>query len=235
MIDGLSIVTTYRNRKHHMEKTIPTWISPNTPMQYEIIFVDYGINQDEDLPSFFRTLDLRDVLLRHVQCLYLKEFCLSHARNVGANVALGEWVLFIDIDTCLSEGSICEIYKYLKDKECYYAAVDSQVRKDIINGGLILVRKESHIDVCGFNESIRGWGFEDIDYKQRLEKQSHLQWNRFSSDLYRCIDHGDEERTRHYSADKEISWTKNRQIALNTWSSDVFGQWEYCLTTTYGE
>lgn len=209
---------------------MPTWIDCQT--LYEIIIVDYGVDQQDCLPHLFNSLKSQ-VLIRHLQCLYLEQFCLSHARNIGASLASAEWLLFIDIDTLLLPNAIEKICQYIKNDNVYFAAIDSQVKKDIINGGLILVKKSDHHKIHGFNERIIGWGYEDIDYKQRLERTGII-WKLLNSGIYKCIDHPDTERTQCYSIDKEVSWTKNRQIALQTWSEELYGEWKYCFETKYG-
>ncbi len=216
----ISIISTYRNRRHHIEVTLPTWIDIKTDLGYEIVIVDY--DTDDDVGELFKSLQ-SEVLIRHVRCEHLPTFNLSHARNIGANHAKGDRIMFVDIDTYLDAGAINFVGYFEKDQK-YLAAVDSQVRKEIVNGGLLAVGLEQHKKIFGFNENIEGWGFEDIDYKRRL-KSIGLEFFEMPQHIYTCIDHEDTERTQCYEEEKEISWTKNRQIALQIWRDPSYGQW----------
>ena len=198
---------------------------------YEIIIVHYGFTEDDDLTPL---LSDSSVPLTYIKCHNLEIFRLSHARNIGAKSARGDWIFYVDIDTCLTTDMFVEIEQYITDTTKYYAAVDSQIRKEIINGGLIIVPKFVHDFICGFNEKLTGWGFEDIDYKQRLEKLGKLTFKEIYPHLYTCVDHDDLERTQCYSVEKDISWTKNRQLALETWNSPDHGIWTNSDVSTFG-
>tara|TARA_Y100000034_G_scaffold39560_1_gene48800 strand:+ start:2005 stop:2700 length:696 start_codon:yes stop_codon:yes gene_type:complete len=225
----ISLVTTYKNRRHHIEKTLPTWLN-QTESDYEVIILDY--DSDDDLHGFLSSLNSK-VKVKHIKCPNKPLFVLSHARNVGANEVDQDWILFIDIDTCLYENSIHYLMQIIKDSNNnYFAATGSEIRKEIINGGLILVKKTSHCNMMGFNEDIKGWGYEDIDYKKRLEQRGE-KFEIIDEHYYRCIDHSDEERTQCWTENKEISWTKNRQIALKRWSSSSYGKCDEKEITIY--
>lgn len=229
----ISIVSTYKNRRHHLEKTLPLWISQNIGENenYEVVIVDY--TSDDDISSLLQQLN-SSVEIIHVRCENCYNFLLSHARNVGANYANGDWILYVDIDCMLTNSAIMKLYRLAEDNpKCYFAAVDSHVRKNIINGGLILVSKHKHVEIHGFNENMKGWGFEDIDYKQRLESLGLL-WKIIPEDIYECIDHLDDERVRCYDIAKELSWTRNRQISLTTWYSHNYGIWRNVHVRLYG-
>lgn len=226
----VSIITTYKNRRHHIEQTIHTWIQKDAGYQYEIVIVDY--ESDDDIVPLLTNLS-SEVTIKHIRCTECPIFNLSHARNIGSNHADGEWVLYVDIDCMLNASSMSKVGDIIKNvQDCYFGAVDSSVRKDIINGGLMLVPLNCHMDICGFNENMKGWGFEDIDYRQRLESHG-LKWQLFPNELYKCLDHGDNERIGCYDIEKELSWMKNRQISLETWNSSLFGQWKHINVSYY--
>lgn len=227
--NNVSLVTTYKNRRHHIEQTLETWIQ-KASCDYEIVIVDY--ESDDDISPLLSGL-LSDTPIRHVRCSNRPIFNMSHARNIGANHAVSEWILYIDIDCKLVPGSVEKICEMIGSTDiCYFGAVDSQVRKDIINGGLMLVRREDHISVCGFNENMQGWGFEDIDYRQRLESLG-LSWRLFPPDIYECIDHDDIERVACYDIEKELSWMRNRQISLEIWKNPRSGLWDQIAVSEY--
>ncbi len=198
-------------------------------IKYEIIIVDY--DSDDDITEYLKR-DSFTVKIVHVRCEGLPVFNLSHARNIGANHANEKYLFFVDIDTVLSPGSMNFIANNINESN-YLAAVDSQIRKEIVNGGLLAVSARTHSDIYGFNEDLTGLGFEDIDYKRRLEQRG-LHFEIMPDSLYSCIDHPDLERIQCYTEDKELSWTKNRQIALQKWNNPKFGQWEDILVGNYG-
>lgn len=220
----ISVISTYKNRRHHIEKTFSTWINQDLESNYEIVIVDY--TSDDNLHEFFPTTQCSDYCgILHVKCFNFDNFALSHARNIGSRHANGNWLFFLDIDTFLKPNSLSSIASLINEyyDTAYYAAVNSEIRKNIINGGLIVVPKKYHIKIFGFNENMNGWGFEDIDYKQRLE-QAGLKYCHIHPDTYTCIDHNDNERTQCYDDSKEISWTKNRQVSLQKWDNPNFGE-----------
>ncbi len=224
----ISLVTTYKNRRHHIEQTMPTWLDQDVD-DYEIVLVDY--NSEDDVAAYLRTFNT-SIIIKHIRCEGIENFELAHARNIGSRYASGEWILFIDIDTSLFTNSMKAMSVYAHHDGLYFAAEDSQVRKEIINGGLILVKKECHEELRGFNELMTGWGFEDIDYKKRLES-SGVSFSFIDTNLYTCLEHSDAERTQCYTDEKEISWTKNRQISLQMWQGD-YGRHDDIKVNSYG-
>lgn len=220
----ISIVTTYKNRRPHIESTLPTWLQQKYNHPYEIVVVDY--DTDDDVSEFLSVQKTASSTITHIRCSKCPFFMLSHARNIGANYASGDWLFYVDIDCCLSDTAFEAIDQLISGYPMgyYFSAVDAEVRKDIINGGLMLVNKAHHMKICGFNEKMIGWGFEDIDYRQRMEKIG-LTWKQLPESIYACMDHDDSKRVDEYKIDKELSWTRNRQISLTTWQDARFGHW----------
>lgn len=222
----ISLVTTYKNRPHHIVKTLHTWVAAHPD---EIIIVDY--DSDDDIVPLIKENAQSKVPIVHVKCEELPVFNLSHARNIGAAHAMQPCLLFVDIDTYLKP-QLIDLVREQHDESRYLAAVDAKTRKEIVNGGLLAVSKKHHDMIYGFNEDLCGWGFEDIDYKRRLERRG-LIYAPIGEEVYECIDHPDEERVQCYDQEKEISWTQNRQIALKTWDSPEFGEWKNIFVRTY--
>lgn len=223
----LTIISTYKNRRHHIEKTWLTWeIQSNH--SYQILIVDY--KSDDNLKSLFEN-HKHKVKTIHTRCENVFGFCISHARNIGARIADSEWLCFLDVDTYLHFNFIEWVLESIKQSKgnFYLAAEDSHVRKEIINGGLIICKKTDHDRIFGFNENFQGWGYEDIDYKIRLENNGMRRLH-IPDTLYSCIQHPDQERTQCHSVEKETSWTRNRQISLRTWDNLNYGEFHGSIT-----
>lgn len=212
----ISLVTTCKNRQQYLEKTLPTWIPASRAD--EIIIVDY----DSTIPVL-DSLGFQFKNLTIIRCNNLGDFCLSHARNIGSRHVQSDYILFIDCDTYLFDLSIHNI-KSAIEENVYLSASDCSEQKEIINGGLICARRTDHEKICGFNENMKGWGYEDIDYKIRLEKCG-LRAKKLYSNWYSCIDHSDEERVKYYSLTKEASWNNNRNISSFGWCDNNYGKW----------
>lgn len=220
----ISIISTYKNRRHHIEKTFSTWLDQDLQNKYEIIIVDY--TSEDNLHEFFPSHPYSEYCsILHVKCFDYPSFSISHARNIGSRHSSNNWLFFLDIDTYLKPHALSTITGLINEyyDTAYYAAVNAEVRKNIINGGLMVIPRKFHAKVFGFNENMQGWGFEDIDYKQRLENVG-LKYCHIPSDIYSCIDHEDSQRTQCYTDSKELSWTKNRQTSLQKWDNPDFGQ-----------
>ncbi len=150
---------------------------------------------------------------------------------VGFTINGGKMMLSTDIDTELPPNALNFVSDNIHN-DLYLAAEDSKIQKEIINGGLIAVHTSMHMFICGFNESLKGWGFEDIDYKLRLESTG-MHFYEIPDKMYCCLDHPDDDRIRCYEDKKDVSWDKNRQAALKLWQSPTFGQWASIEVTDF--
>jgi len=192
------------------------------PHSYEVIIVDY--DSPDDITDILKQNYSKFVNIIYVKCRRLPIFNLSRARNIGGRAAVGDWFLFVDVDTKLSPEAISILLELSQKPDVYFAAVDSAERKQIINGGFIFVPEAKHKEIFGFNEDLKGWGYEDIDYKRRLESAGLL-FSQVPASIYDCIDHSDNDRTKHYDVGKELSWMINKQESKRTWSNPEFGVW----------
>lgn len=100
----LSIVIVNYNTKNLTTQTVNSIISSTNGIDYEIIVVDNSSNTSE----YFEMEDKRVKILSKVEN---KGF--GHACNIGANIAIGRYILFLNSDTIMRNGTLKGAVKYM--------------------------------------------------------------------------------------------------------------------------
>ena len=149
-----SIVCGIRNRNEIFTETLPTWL--NFPVQ-EIVIVDLRDNGCESVWDVVK--DIQDNRIKVVQTNY--EYCWSHgiAFNLGINVATSPFILKLDADYELRhdffERNVLEEHEFIQK----WTGQGS---------GLFYLKKSMWKTVNGFDEDMPFWGYNDIDFRNRL-------------------------------------------------------------------
>lgn len=107
----LSIIVPIYNVEKYLDECISSIITP-LMNQYEIILVDDG-SQD----SSGNMCDFYKNKYDNIQVVHKKNGGLSSARNAGITIARGQYLLFLDSDDKLSEGSLSIIIDEISSKK----------------------------------------------------------------------------------------------------------------------
>lgn len=100
----LSIVIVNYNTKNLTTQTVRSVISSTEGIDYEIIVVDNSSKTSE----YFEMEDKRVKILSKVEN---KGF--GHACNIGANIAIGRYILFLNSDTIMRNGTLKGAVRYM--------------------------------------------------------------------------------------------------------------------------
>lgn len=100
----LSIVIVNYNTRILTTQTVKSVIASTRGIDYEIIVVDNSSKVSE----YFEMEDKRIKILSKVDN---KGF--GHACNIGANIAIGRYILFLNSDTIMSEGTLKGAVEYM--------------------------------------------------------------------------------------------------------------------------
>ena len=112
---------------------------------------------------------------------------IARARNVGANGASGDLLVFIDADVFVPESLLCRITEAMKDEGCVGGAVDTLYQPSTLwvkvylqvwrlfgklagmaQGATQFCRRDINVCLCGYDETM--YMGEDVDFYWRLKR-----------------------------------------------------------------
>ena len=102
---------------YNAEKTIKRAVDSilnqkeKTNIKFEIIIVDDG-SKDKIKDVIYTNYSI-EIQTKEVKYIYTENGGVSHARNIGVNNALGEYIIFVDRDDYVSETILQDIEKYV--------------------------------------------------------------------------------------------------------------------------
>lgn len=117
-------------------------------------------------------------------------FCLSRARNIGIAASEAEWICVLDADSLPTEGWLAWLDEEIGKGD--YAIIASK-SKQPQSSGVVVFRRSDFELTGGYDEAIRGWGGEDLDFSSRLRALG-LRPVVFPNELLGVIPHGHDIR-----------------------------------------
>lgn len=189
---SLSIIVPCMGRLKHAMLSIP----PLMTSGYEVILVDYSCPEKSGIWI------TKKHKIRVVNVEGERWFNLSRARNAGAMASASDWICFLDADVVLCSAML-ESFKSLMQREnCYYGSTK-------MHGHATLVKRKDYLAAGRFDESLQGYGGQDIDFQNRLGKLG-LQFIPFMPLDYQHISHENDLRIAfHENDDMEDNKQKN--------------------------
>ena len=122
---------------------------------------------------------------------------IGRARNAGAAVATGDWLLFVDADSLLNVNMVADILQMIESRK--YVGCGSVMRMPNLpwwgnaamqlwtvlsitfrwaSGALVVCRTDAFRDVGGFNQEL--FAADEIDLSQLLKKWGHKRGLKFT-------------------------------------------------------
>jgi hypothetical protein len=207
----LSFVIPCMGRLEHLKQSLP---SLSAQVGSEVIVVDWSC------PDKCGEWAALWPITRVVNVVGEKNFSLPKSRNIGAKAARGEWLCFLDCDMVVSQDFSKIVIDTIRNK------LERPDKKSTTNyfisfginsqagyAGMTICRKEDWEAVGGYDEQMEGWGWEDTDFKNRLEQIKLVPYF-ISKDLATHIEHGNEERVKYYDQkDQNASHAKNQELS----------------------
>ena len=202
----VSVIITCKGRLKQLKQTMVEHLKNKYPYGVEYIIVDYGC--PDGTADWVKALNDK-----RVKCLKILEgtevFNLSRGRNCGAQVASGNIMVFCDADVYPKDDlwlrTIC-------NQVCEPGTVMTRPHWKRGGCGICAVQTEVFHNIRGFDEAMVGWGYEDIDFRGRMEHVGHVV--AYDARMIGVLKHGADNRVQFYP-DKNVQASNNRNKRLS--------------------
>lgn len=161
------------NRLEHLKKTLPINISHASSDSKNIEFILLDYNSTDGLELWVKENNIQYIdnqTLKYFKTSQPQSYHRSHSRNMVFRLASGDILVNLDADNFIGKGFVEFILKNIVQSS--FLAVDETISgmnfKDAL--GRICVWREDFEKIRGYDERMAGYGFEDLDFKTRLEQ-----------------------------------------------------------------
>jgi len=185
---GVSIVTVCKNREESLREVLPTWVQQKNID--EIIILDWS--SDTSLKPLIDSFnDSRIVLL---DAPNQDKWILSHAYNLAIRMCSYENILKLDSDVKIMDDFVST---HDLKKGMFFTGNWEKARDDNEKhlNGVLYVTREDFLEVNGYNEFIKTYGWDDSDLYHRLIEHNIAKHDIDNNTVYH-IPHTD-SRTKH--------------------------------------
>ncbi len=157
------------NRLEYLRKTLPKNIEDNLGYR-NIEFLLLNYNSKDNLDDWVNS-EMKEYLdsgiLKYYKTVKPKYFLMSHSKNVIAKKANGDIICNVDADNFIGDGFAFHINKAFQNNPNIVLVVDKEKgSKDCF--GRICIWRDDFLKIKGYDESMKGYGFEDFDLRNRL-------------------------------------------------------------------
>ncbi|HEX9508903.1 MAG TPA: glycosyltransferase family A protein [Puia sp.] len=207
-MNKISFCTICMNRLSHLKETLPANIRENKNYpNVEFVVLDY--NSQDGMEDWMRSNMneyIESGLLKYYKTYEPLYFNISHSKNMISLLSSGDLIAFVDADNYAGENYV----DWLAATFAEYGnnTVITTLRKTHIpfrdQGGKLCCCRDLFKLVRGFDESLVGYGIDDVDLVNRLERAGGNRVFIENPDFLRYIGHTNEERMNNYALFKDL-------------------------------
>lgn len=189
-----SIITTCKGRLAHLVQTLPSYVMQ---ADAEVIVVDY------DCPE--STKDYVKANYPHVKIVAVESqpsFRATHARNLGATIAEGEYLAFIDADISLAP----DFTQKLSIEPGHFGMFN--FANDV--KGTCVIPRPMFDDCEGYDEVIFGYSQEDLELYMRLDLAGYRMSILPKELIAGVLAHSNEMRTAYFDMGRKLAYARGK-------------------------
>lgn len=189
----IAFCITCMNRLNHLQQTLEKNIQDNyLPEEVEFILLDY--NSKDGLGQWvYQNMQyhINSGILVYYKTFVPENYLRSHSRNMAFRLANADILCNLDADNFLGKGfAEYMLQEFSKHNNIFYTSNFSF--SDIY--GRICVKNRDFNSINGYNEKMKGWGYEDNDFQNRLVSYGLKPMRFHNPEFYRFVSHSDEDR-----------------------------------------
>lgn len=183
------------NRLYHLKETLPMNLTDNHDAEnIEFVVLDY--NSTDGLETWmhqhFNTFGGKVAYYKTIQPNFYNR---SHSRNMAFRLATGDIVCNLDADNYAGKGFAEYLSAIFQQNTSIFLAPQSNNLSDTF--GKICMTKADFLKIRGYDEAIKGYGFEDNDLKNRLINLGRAEETFNQPKFLKAITHTEEERIKN--------------------------------------
>jgi hypothetical protein len=219
----ISLCTVVMNRIHHIKKTLPKNIKDNSHYKnIEFVVLDY--NSQDGLEQWIKK-EMRDYIDSGI-LIYAKTdtptvFDRSHSRNQMFRIATGDIICNIDADNYTGKNFASYVNDTFNKEDSIILVADTKGKhynlKDAF--GRFCVKREDFLKIKGYDESMKSYGYEDIDLYNRIKWLGRKEKIIKDISYLKSISHQNDERTKNEYINKNL--TAFYISYISAWESEV--------------
>ena len=169
----ISFCITCMNRLEHIKKTLSVNIFHALADSDNVEFVLIDYNSTDGLELWVKgnmMQHINEQTFVYFRTTQYNSYHRSHSRNMVFRLASGDILVNLDADNFIGKGFVNFILENIT--QSYFLAVDETINgkrfKDAL--GRICVWRDDFEKISGYDETMAGYGFEDLDLKTRLKQ-----------------------------------------------------------------
>lgn len=190
------------NRLTYLRQTLPANIEQNLHHpNVEFVLLDY--NSQDDLEDWVKTTlkdHIESGILKYYRTYEPPYFHLSHSKNMALKLASGNIICLVDADNFAGPSYIDWVDSCFDGQGSN--AIITTLEKTRIplrdQGGKLAFSRELLHSVKGFDESLVGYGIDDVDLVNRLEKAGGERVFIREERFLQFLGHSTEERLKNH-------------------------------------
>jgi len=190
----LSFCITCMNRLNHLQQTLEKNIRDNY-LKDEVEFVLLDYNSQDGLSEWINSQMKKYVdegILVYYHTTEPSFYFRPHCRNMAFRLANTPLICNLDADNFLGKGfAQFMLQEFSKQDNIFYT--NNYSCHDTF--GRSCFKKEDFLSVRGYNEALKGYGYADIDFFNRLRKAGLSQLFFHNPEFYHYIKHSKAART----------------------------------------
>jgi len=189
----IAFCITCMNRLHHLQQALEKNIHDNyLPKEVEFVLLDY--NSKDGLDQWVRQnmqSYIDSGILVYYKTFEPEHYLRSHSRNMVFRLANADILCNLDADNFLGKGFADFMLDEFSKYGNFFYTNNFSV-SDII--GRVCVRSEDFLSIRGYNETLKGYGPEDVDLFNRLRNKGLNQLFFHNPEFYHFIVHSKVDR-----------------------------------------
>ncbi|HLF35206.1 MAG TPA: glycosyltransferase [Cyclobacteriaceae bacterium] len=214
-ITHISLCTVCMNRLNHLRQTLLKNLEDNARYpSLEFVLLDY--NSSDGLQEWVR--DNLQSYIKSGRLVYFhaaepQYFHRSHSRNLAFRLASGDIVCNIDADNFTGPEFSFYLNSHFNEHKNSFLTVNFHDQENINRDtyGRIACRKKDFYLIRGFDERMEGYGYEDLDFCERLKSSGIKEYFIDREEFLNSIRHDDSariefEKDAGQDADIFIQW-----------------------------